>query len=203
MFHPDLGWVTMHVTEKTFFAAVLHLDWSTGTQRKQTAVHLQTDVFACSESPTDTTKYQTNIVLWQFEACSNLATVFVQPLCCNVQLDTIATRIGESHCCFETQEGLVLHTDRVVALNRDVARDMWISTNNFLVADEIAVGMNLFCGCKHCQFWIYNWCEYFVIDDDCSESPPTCLWMIRCNRGDRFAHIANKLGSKNWLVCRN
>ena len=150
MFHPDLGWVAMHVSEKTFFAAVLHLDWSTGAQREQTAVHLQTDVFACPEGSTDTTKNQTNIVLWQFETRSNLASVFVQPLCCNVQLDAIAARIRECHRCFETQEGLILHADCVIAFNRDIARDMWISANNFLVSDEIAIGMNLFCSCKHC-----------------------------------------------------
>ena len=57
MFHPDLGWVAMHVSEKTFFAAVLHLDWSTRAQREQTAVHLQTDVFACPKGSSDTTKY--------------------------------------------------------------------------------------------------------------------------------------------------
>jgi hypothetical protein len=57
MFHPDFCWVSMHVSKKTFFSAVLHLDWSTSAQREQTAMHLQTDVFACPEGSTDTTKY--------------------------------------------------------------------------------------------------------------------------------------------------
>ena len=74
----------------------------------------------------------------------------MQPLCSNVQLDAIAARIREGHCCFETQERLILHADCVIAFNGDVACDVWITVENVLMADQIAVWVNLFCSDKHC-----------------------------------------------------
>ena len=74
----------------------------------------------------------------------------MQPLCSNVQFDAIAAQIRECHRCFETQEGLILHADRVIAFNRDVACDEWVTVENVLMADQIAIWMNLFCSDKHC-----------------------------------------------------
>jgi hypothetical protein len=49
MFHPDLGWMAMHMSEETFLTAVLHLDRLSSAQREQTAVHLQADVLTSAE----------------------------------------------------------------------------------------------------------------------------------------------------------
>jgi hypothetical protein len=91
MFHPDFGWMTMHVSKKTLFAAVLHLDRFASSQSEQTTVHLQTDVFASAKCTTYTAKDKPNIVLGERQASGNLTAIFVQPLRGDMQFNTTAT----------------------------------------------------------------------------------------------------------------
>ena len=56
MTHEDGCWVTVNVTEETFFTAVLHLDWATSLEREQAAMHLQADIFSSTECATNSTK---------------------------------------------------------------------------------------------------------------------------------------------------
>ena len=60
------------------------------------------------------------------------------------------TSTVQGHSGFETQERLILHADCVIAFNSDVACDEWITVENVLMADQIAVWVNLLCSDKHC-----------------------------------------------------
>jgi hypothetical protein len=62
MTHEDGCWVTVNVTEETFFSAVLHLDWATSLEREQAAMHLQTDIFASTECTANSAKREAHFL---------------------------------------------------------------------------------------------------------------------------------------------
>jgi hypothetical protein len=110
---------------------------------------LDTQIFTRPKGATDTCKVNTNLVLGQVQAGSDLATVNVEPLRSDIQLDAaIAGRNGKAS--FRTKRSLVLHTGFVVTINGDIVRSIRIAMNDLEVAYHISELSN------SCGFWAKN-----------------------------------------------
>ena len=90
MLHPDLGWVTVHMTVEAFFASVRNADWSTSLHREESSVDLQTDIFSCAKSATDSAQDEPNVLFGNIQAIGDLLAIFMEPLGRHIHLESCA-----------------------------------------------------------------------------------------------------------------
>ena len=176
--HPNCCRVTMDVAEKTFSAAVRHADGPIYPKCKQAAVHLQADVFASTERSPDAAEHEPDVVFFESEARGNLLTIFVQPLGCDMHLDSFATRIRNGQGRFETEERLVLHTDLVGPLNHNCTGRIRVTVDDLLVPDHVAVRMDWIEVAPDCQLWIEQRWKDFVCNFNSVECSTRHLWIV-------------------------
>ncbi len=70
--HPDLRGMAVHVPEEALLTCpVLHLHRTAGTQRQETGVHLQTDVFTRAQRAAHTPEHEAHLVLGEVQARGN------------------------------------------------------------------------------------------------------------------------------------
>ena len=105
-------------------------------------MHLQADVFASAECAAHTTQDQAYRFVGKPQACSDLVTVFMQPLRGHPEFNARAARVGHGECCFEAEEGLILHADLIVALHHHIAHHGGVAAHDALVTEHVAIGVN-------------------------------------------------------------
>ena len=66
----------------------------------------------------------------------------MQPLGRDVELDSRATVVRNGERGFETEEGLILHSDFVGSFDHDLAGNRRISVNDSLVPEDVSFGMD-------------------------------------------------------------
>ncbi len=192
--------MAVHVTQEALGAAVGDPHRSTQPEREQTRVHLQADVLAGAERPADAGEHEPHRVDRQVEARSDLPPVLMEPLRRDMQLDASATGIRHSERRFQPEECLILHPDLVGPLDDDVTGEVEVAGDDALVTDQIAIGMNRCMAPVDRRLGIEQWFQELPLDDDRLERPPARLGMVGGNRGDRFTHVSNDVGSEHRLV---
>ncbi len=136
----------------------------------------------------------------QIETRGDLATVFVEPLRGDEQLDTAATRVGQGQCGLQPEERLVLHTRFVDTLDDDVAHQRLVSGDDPLMADHVAGRMDRWVAAVDGSFRVGQRREHLVLDDDCRQRPATGFGMIGSDRCDRLTDVAHDIGGEDRLI---
>lgn len=203
MAHEDFRGMTVDVSVERLLAAVLHLDRPLRDESKQTAVHLQADVFASAERAADAAQRESHALERQTEARGDLFLVFVQPLRRDEQLDTRTVVVGQGESRLEPEECLVLHADFVGAFDHYVANEVLVTANHALAADDVAIRVNRRERSVDCRLGVDERREHFVVDFDCRERAPRSLGMISCNSRHGFAGVSHNVAREHRLVARD
>ena len=198
------------VTGERLFAAVDDLDGSRRVQRQQRSVDLHRDILAPAEGASDAGKVHTHPLLGQPEARSDLRTVDVQPLGCDVDVDT-ALAVGNGETGFGPEKRLVLDPGLVDAGDRHVALDVGIAVADHDVTHDIravvvtmavaavsAVGMELRALGR--PLHVGNGLERLVVDLDLLGRPARLLRVLGRDEGDRLAEVAHTVDREHRLV---
>ena len=122
--------------------------------------------------------------------------VTVKSLCGYEKIHTVAAGNGERR--FRSEESLILHTHRVLALDDHITCHLWVPPPQADVSNNIAVRVNG-CGSDH-SLRVGQRIEHFVVHRDGSGGSQRCAEPLGGNRSHRFAGITNDIGSKDRLV---
>ena len=163
-------------------------------------MHLQRDVLACPERPSDAAEHEAYLLLRQVEAGGDLLAVLVQPLRGDVELDAATTVVGQGERGLETEEGLVLHPDLVRALDHDRPRRPDITSHDALVPKDVAIGMDRVARAGDRNLGVEQRFEHLVLDDDRRQRPPARLGMVGGDGGDRLTDVSHMPAGEHRLV---
>ncbi len=143
MLVPHPGRVPVHVPEEGLLPPVHHPHRPSSVERQQAGVDLHRQVLPGPERATHPGQCQPHLLLRQAEARRDLLPVGVQPLRRHEEIDA-AVRRRHRQPRLRAEEGLILHTDLVLADHHDLRRRrVGIAMPDRLVSHHVAFGMDL------------------------------------------------------------
>jgi hypothetical protein len=136
MLAPHSRGVPVDVSDERLLAVVNDLHRPARVQSEQGAVELHREVLSAAERATDTGEMDSHLLGGKPETRSDLVTVDVEPLGCDVDVDAaLAVRNGEPR--LGPEERLILDPDVVDAGDGDVAFGLRVAVADDHVADDV------------------------------------------------------------------